>query len=941
MKLLRRRVPLRAMMVLSALVLPALVPAVAGAAEPSALTWSSDGSVDSAAAGGNTSATALSCPTQTQCTLLDFSGNVVTFDPKSVTAAPAPVSIGAGGRSPGALSCPATNLCVAADNSGGVVTFDPGSPSSSAHQVQLNANGNPLTISCPTSSECVAAETVSAGNPGEITFNPASPPTNRTPVSIDPGGQGLSVSCPAGLSNLCVAVDQVGKEVAFNPGSPSGATRGVVSSHDFLVSVACPPYVTDECTGIDANGNFVTFNPAKPSAAITYEVAVPNHWYGGSFDCPTRNVCTAVDTQGHAATFDPTITSSAAANLALVPSGAGSGVATSCPIDPSNPAQIECVAVDYMGDAVLGTGTIAPPKPSCSVSPQSNTVFLPPVNGQPVEGNEGELFFNVACRTTAGAAMNVNLTGHLTERNGQQTSTLALTKVTGSIQPPSALVLTAKLPYAAVVGLEHGAQESVAISLTGSGVSGSATASTQIAELRGVPAQAQPAQLVWKAELGFDANGATVAVSCPSTTQCTLLDAAGGGDELTFNPLSSGAPPSSVPIGANWAIACPSTTECVTTDGSGNEITFNPNNPPSVPTPVPMDSIHGTPLNVSCPTTTLCAAVETSSPSGAIGGGGEITFNPASPPSNATPTTISSNQGPLWVNCPTGVSDLCVAVDGSQNEITFNPSSPSQSRPSAMVQNDTLFAVACPPGATTQCTTMGGGPAYTFNPNAPARLLTLPTADTNGWNAVACPTKVLCTAVDSFGHALTFDPVINPAPTFQGADIDGQEALVGVSCPNNPSNPAQFECVAVDDIGNVFVGIPKAPPLPKPACALRPKTDQVLLPAKNSQPPTGQEGKLSFQAKCSPTAAVSLTGKLTEVLTTAGKKKTSTFTLSKVTGTARAGATLPLTVTLPRAAVTGLEKNAQESVTMTLAATDASGSATAAARIAKLLGKRQ
>ena len=914
-------------MLFSAMLVFALAPAGASAAEPAPLSWTSHVGLDSSSV-----TTALSCPSQAQCTLLDFNGGEVTFDPQSTAAAPSPVSIGASK----AISCPATDLCVATDSTGGVVTFDPGSPSSSASYVTVNANGNPLSISCPTTTLCVAGETESGGNPGEITFNPASPPTNATPISIDPGGQGFLVSCPAGVTNLCVAGDQAGNEVTFNPSSPSGAKSAVIAPHNFLVGLACPPGSTAECTGLNAGGGFITFNPLKPSTAATFGVDNDNYW--GAFDCATPNACTALDSQGNAVTFDPTSTTSSS-SVKAVPTGAQSAAAVSCPANPANPAAIECVALDYGGNAFVGTGTIEPPKPSCTATPKSRTVLLPPVAGQPIEGNEGQLVFNVYCRPVAGN-VGVSLTGRLTEENGQKTSTLTLTKVTGSAHPGIPLALTARLPYAAVAGLEHGAQESLAMTLTATDGGGTATSSSEISKLNGVPAAAQPAQMAWTARRGLDPNGATVALDCPSTAQCTLLDAWGNGHEVTFNPLSAATRPSPVPIDADWDVACPSTIECVATDMAGNEITFNPASPPSAPHPVPMDSMDATALNVSCPTTTLCAAVETSNPSGAIGGGREITFNPASPPSNATPPIISPNVGPLWVACPAGASDVCVAVNGGQDETTFNPSSPSGARTSGIVQNDDLFAVSCPRGVTTQCTAMGNGPAYTFNPASPGKLTTLPTGDSAGWDALACPTKALCTSVDSLGRVLTFDPIINPAPTFQGLDIDGQEALVAVSCPVNPANPAQFECVALDDAGNVFVGIPRPPKPPRPSCTLSPTSNQVLLPAKNSQPTTGREGKLFFKARCSPTARIKLTGKLTEVVTSNGKEHTSAFWLPRVTGSARAGSTLPLTVTLPRATVTGLEQNAHESVRMTLTASDAGGAATVTITMPRLVGKR-
>jgi hypothetical protein len=933
MKVGLRLAGLGAATLLAVVLVGALIPTVATAAEPGQLSWSYWGIADPNSGNGPVD-TALSCPSAAQCTLLDSTGTEATFDPQSNSQAPTSADIGA----TASISCPATDLCVGTDGTGDVVTFNPSAAAATAHQVTMDANGNQLSISCPTTSLCAATEDQSAGDPGEITFNPASPPTDATPVSIDPGGQGLQVSCPAGLTNLCVAVDQEGKEVTFNPNAPSGAKAATIVAHNFAVGVSCPPDTTAQCTALDATGGFITFNPSNPGSPPTYGVAEDNYW--GAVACSTPNVCTAADSFGRAGTFDPTITNSAANAVQPVSLyDGGSPAAISCPEDLSQPSQIECVDLSYAGAVSVGTGTIAPPKPSCTVTPRSSTVLLPPVDGQPAEGNEGQLIFNVLCRPTAALGIKLSLTGHLTQKSGQQTTTLTLPKITQTAAPGTSVALTVTVPSAAVTGLEHGATESVAMALTATDSGGSSTATSQISKLSGVPAAPQPTQLAWTAHRGVDPGGQTAALDCPSMTQCTLLD--GLGNELTFNPLSPPAHPAPVPIGADWAISCPSTSRCAGTDGAGDEITFNPQAPPGTPTPVAMDMKDGTALNLSCPTMDECAAVETSNPNGAIGTGGEITFDPGSPPSDATPTTINPNDGPLSVACPIGVAALCVAVNGGQDEVTFDPNAMSGAKTATVAPLDDLFSVACPPGVNTQCTALGGGPAYTFNPNAPGNVAALTTFDTNGWDALACPTKALCTAVDALGHALTFDPTINPSPKFWGLDIDGQEPLLAISCPVNPSNPAQFECVALDDAGNVFVGVPVTPKPPKPSCTLGATTDKVGLPAKNSQSPSGTEGKLFFAAKCSPSASVGLTGRLTEVLTQNGRSRSTTYTLPKVTGSARAGSTLTLAVKLPAGAVTGLEHGAHEAASMTLTATDAGGSSTATAKITKLVGERR
>ncbi len=84
------------------------------------------------------------------------------------------------------------------------------------------------------------------------------------------------------------------------------------------------------------------------------------------------------------------------------------------------------------------------------------------------------------------------------------------------------------------------------------------------------------------------------AIACPSVQQCTALDADtqdGSGPivnrEVTFNPSAPGKPtPTALPSDAAGfsQIACPSSTQCTLLDaglvsGSGQEVTFNPQVP--------------------------------------------------------------------------------------------------------------------------------------------------------------------------------------------------------------------------------------------------------------------------------------------------------------------------------------------------------------------------
>jgi hypothetical protein len=82
-------------------------------------------------------------------------------------------------------------------------------------------------------------------------------------------------------------------------------------------------------------------------------------------------------------------------------------------------------------------------------------------------------------------------------------------------------------------------------------------------------------------------------VACPSSRQCTAVDAAGR--DVTFDPTSPGSPtPHRIDssLGTNGdvmiAVACPSTRQCTAIDNSVHEVTFDPTSP-GTPTPVTIE----------------------------------------------------------------------------------------------------------------------------------------------------------------------------------------------------------------------------------------------------------------------------------------------------------------------------------------------------------------
>ncbi len=158
----------------------------------------------------------VACPSASQCTAVDFSGNEVTFNPTS-PGTPAPATIdNSKNNELNAVACPSVKQCTAVDSFGDEVTFNPTSPGALISATAVDSR--PLEgVGCPSLRQCTAVDT--GGR--ELTFDPAlaGAPTLALIDTNGLHGAGLdAVACPS--ANQCTAVDDYGGEVTFNPISP-------------------------------------------------------------------------------------------------------------------------------------------------------------------------------------------------------------------------------------------------------------------------------------------------------------------------------------------------------------------------------------------------------------------------------------------------------------------------------------------------------------------------------------------------------------------------------------------------------------------------------------------------------------------------------------------------------------------------------------------------
>jgi hypothetical protein len=128
-------------------------------------------------------------------------------------------------------------------------------------------------------------------------------------------------------------------------------------------------------------------------------------------------------------------------------------------------------------------------------------------------------------------------------------------------------------------------------------------------------------------------------------------------------------------------------------------------------------------------------------------------------------------------------------------------------------------------------------------------------------------------------------------------------------------------------------------------CTLKVTSNKVLLAAPKGKPKKGapavKPGTLTLTVKCDQAGKVKLTGTLTQLIGQKpkhGKQKSKSYKLGPVSGSAKAGKALTLTIKLAAAAVTALGRGAKESAIFTVTDTNANGGGRATAKVAMLKG---
>ncbi|HUA71730.1 MAG TPA: hypothetical protein VMA96_11620 [Solirubrobacteraceae bacterium] len=299
--------------------------------------------------------------------------------------------------------------------------------------------------------------------------------------------------------------------------------------------------------------------------------------------------------------------------------------------------------------------------------------------------------------------------------------------------------------------------------------------------------------------------------------------------------------------------------------------------------------------------------------------------------------------------------------------------------PQALASDDTLQGLISGTNADTFAPTSGGLAGAVPASNVPAQLVNFYKAAINDDSAtilpVQDPVNLAVSLVDQRANQLA--AAINAhivSSGGQGAALQGHVLLsAGVAAPQTTSATFAEENQYIgptldrlDETGLVLnndmtstatsstpapapVGAPPATTAAPAAakCTLKVAAKKVLLVAPKGKPKKGapivKPGTLTLTVKCDQAGKAKLTGTLTQLIGQKpkhGKQKSKSYKLGPVSGSAKAGKALTLTVKLPAAAVTALGHGAKESATFTVTDTNGSGTGRATAKVAMLKGTK-
>ena len=836
----------------------------------------------------------VSCGSPSLCAVVDDNGRAVTFGGHAWSA---PVRINNGTNELNGVSCASALFCAAVGSDGphprngnrasDAILFDGtswGEPTDTSAFAKFGVV-TPLSVSCASSSLCVETKVDDEGGFGLLGFNGSGwgampgAPTEDNP----------SVSCPT--DSFCMLVEgspvrSFAHFATFNGTSWSAPVE--TSDLDGLVKVSCASATF--CVALDTTGRALTYDGGSwsaPSSAID-----PNGV--SSLSCPSSSFCAAVDGAGDVVTYDGHAWS---APVNIDGTTNGGLVSVSCR------SASFCVAIDAAGNALVhDTDSVE----------HALTVTL----GGDGHGSASSDPIGIAC---PGSCANDYDAG---------------TSVTLTATPAS--------------------DGSTFTGWSGGGCTGTGTCTVAMNSDQAVTASFKRAPELTVTEPGNGFGSVTSdpsGISCPGT--CSASYAAG--TSVTLTALASAGS-----VFTGWSGGgCSGTGTCTVVLNSDQSVTatFTRDTLTVQLAGTGAGRVTSSPAGISCPGT--CSA--------SFDVGKSVNLR-------AVASAGSTFAGWSGAGC-SGVGTCRVALNSDQSvtaTFTLNPHTltveASGSGAGKVISSPA--GIACPD--TTCAASFAVGSSVTLTATASAG------STFAGWSGGGCSGGGTCTVVMSADQTVTatfaaVTPELDVSVTGDGAVTSTPS---GISCTSFASLPPIGACsdsygygtkvmlTAAPASGWVFGGwsgggcsgtaactvtmtalrsvsavftLPKqliTPPA-APTCTLTPAGKKVLTRAdkhhESMKPRT-----LQLTASCDQSVSVSLVGTLISTPKRSrgsGKKpKAKHFTVHGG-GSAAAGQPLTLTVQLPKAA---LRSGAHDSISFTLTATDADGSATARAEISKL-----
>jgi hypothetical protein len=606
------------------------------------------------------------------------------------------------------------------------------------------------------------------------------------------GRFGVVAGRVTGCWQLCAAVGLITVVVMAGLAGTAGAHISATWSAPAAVDhnsgptvdgIACPS--ASQCTGVDTKGQEVTFDPATPGTPMPVKVDSAAYAYLAGISCFSGTQCTAFDGSYNGAavvSFNPTDPGKPTTFRVEGSTVNAYLTGISCPVAD------QCTAVDSGGGEVtFDPGSPGTPNRAVLNDPDGFTsVSCPSANQCTGAGYGDEVTFdpqatNPAIGDTADDVVNADLSAVSCPSLTQCTATESV------VSPEYAVTFNPQSPATPTAPTLLQIDSSADIY----GLSCASTTQCTSVDGHGDESSFNPQSTTAPTPVDVDSGRWMYGVACPpSVDSCVAVDLVG--NEITFDRGTPGTPTPALVDSGNvmTGVGCPSSTQCTATDENGQEVTFNQTAPGS-PTPKLLDNIGGfNALYLACPSTGKCTAVDED--------GNAFDFTPSSPGSPSAVSIDSGDQIVQGIACPSGTQCTAVGITdgGTSYADTFTPGSTPAPADTEGVSGE---GVSCVSG--TQCTTTEG---YTYNPTTSTLTTTIPDFDgTNLVNAVSCPTAIQCTAVDSAGQELTFNPTSTATPT--PVDIDGQTRLAGIDCP------ASNGCIAVDSDGNAVAFDPDDP----------------------------------------------------------------------------------------------------------------------------------